>query len=80
MLPVAVLFAPACLVLLLWLSRIEESLPSAIERAQRAPAPAPIVSIPVQRTSEPQRDAAARAAAQARGLPATDPTSQRARA
>jgi hypothetical protein len=44
----AMLFPVAALVLLLWLSRLEETLPRAVEAARRKPAPAPILVMPVR--------------------------------
>ena len=44
----AMLFPVASLVLLLWLTRLEETLPRDVEAARRKPAPAPILAIPVR--------------------------------
>src|SRR4051812_37021144 len=44
----AMLFPVATLVLLLWLTRLEETLPRDVEAARRRPAPAPILAIPVR--------------------------------
>ncbi len=44
----AMLFPVATLVLLLWLTRLEESLPRDVEAGRRKPAPAPILAIPVR--------------------------------
>jgi hypothetical protein len=44
----AMLFPVAALVLLLWLTRLEETLPRAVEAARRKPAPAPILAMPVR--------------------------------
>ena len=45
---VAMLFPVATLVLLLWLTRLEETLPRDVEASRRKPAPAPILAIPVR--------------------------------
>jgi hypothetical protein len=44
----AMLFPVAALVLLLWLTRLEETLPRAVEAARREPAPAPILAMPLR--------------------------------
>ena len=44
----AMLFPVAALVLLLWLTRLEETLPRAVEAARRKPAPPPILAMPVR--------------------------------
>jgi hypothetical protein len=44
----AVLFPVAALGLVLWLTRLEETLPQAVRAAQRQPAPAPILAVPVR--------------------------------
>jgi hypothetical protein len=44
----AVLFPVAVLGLLLWLTRLEETLPQAVAAAQRKPEPAPILAVPVR--------------------------------
>src|SRR3954452_18312160 len=44
----ALLFPPMCLVFLLWMSHLEDTLVRDVHRAQRRPEPAPIVAIPVR--------------------------------
>jgi hypothetical protein len=44
----AMLFPVASLFLLLWLTRLEETLQDDVEAARRSPAPAPILAIPVR--------------------------------
>jgi hypothetical protein len=44
----AMLFPVAALAFLLWLTRLEETLPRDVEAARRKPAPAPILAIPVR--------------------------------
>jgi hypothetical protein len=44
----AMLFPIGTLALLLWLTRLEETLPSAVESAKRRPAPPPILAMPVR--------------------------------
>jgi uncharacterized iron-regulated membrane protein len=44
----AALFPVAVLGLLLWLTRLEETLPQAVRAAQRSPAPPPILAVPVR--------------------------------
>ncbi len=45
----ALLFPVAGLFFLLWLARIEDTLPRDVRSAQRRPAPAPILAVPVRR-------------------------------
>ena len=45
---VAVLFPVAVLGLLLWLTRLEETLPQAVRAAQCSPPPPPILAVPVR--------------------------------
>lgn len=45
----ALMFAPALLGLLLWLSHLEETLQRDVLRAQRQPEPPPILAIPIRR-------------------------------
>ena len=47
------MFAPACLMFLLWLSHLEETLPRDVRRARRRPDPPPILAIPVRRPAQP---------------------------
>ncbi len=47
MLTAAMLSPLAGLALLLWLAHLEETLPQDVQRAQRRPAPPPILAIPV---------------------------------
>ena len=47
MLAGAMMFPVAGLGLLLWLTHIEETLPLDVQRAQRRPAPPPVLAIPV---------------------------------
>jgi hypothetical protein len=55
----AVATVPAiCLGLLLWLSWLEDTLESSVERAERRNVPEPILAIPVQRVSSPVAPAA----------------------
>jgi hypothetical protein len=44
----AVLFPPMCLVFLLWMSHLEDTLTRDVHRARRRPEPAPILAIPVR--------------------------------
>jgi hypothetical protein len=73
----ALLFAPACLLFLMWLSHLEDTLQRDVHRARRRPEPPPIVAIPVRRTDEPvplipeQRAAPAVERAGIDGVPAT---------
>lgn len=45
----SVLTPVACLGLLFWLARLEDTLVDDVRKVQRQPAPAPILVIPVQR-------------------------------
>jgi hypothetical protein len=73
----ALLFAPACLLFLLWLSHLEETLQRDVHRARRRPEPPPIVAIPVRRPDHApalipeQRAAPAVERAGTDGVPAT---------
>ena len=49
----ALMFAPALLGFLLWLSHLEETLQRDVRRAQRQPEPPPILAIPVRRPVPP---------------------------
>jgi len=42
------LFPVAIMAMLMWLTHLEETLPSAVRSAQHAPAPPPILAVPVQ--------------------------------
>jgi hypothetical protein len=44
----AMLFPIGTLALLLWLTRLEETLPARVEAAKRRPAPPPILAMPVR--------------------------------
>lgn len=46
----AALFPVGCLGFVLWMARIEDSLPDAVRRATRTPDPLPVLAIPVRRT------------------------------
>ena len=46
----AVLFPVAGLGLILWLDHLEQTLPGAVRRAGRRPAPPPILAVPVRAT------------------------------
>jgi hypothetical protein len=48
MLAGALVFAPALLAFLLWLSHLEDTLERDVRRAQRQPEPPPILAIPVR--------------------------------
>lgn len=45
----AALFPVACLGFVLWMGRIEDTLPGAVLRATRKPDPLPVLAIPVRR-------------------------------
>jgi hypothetical protein len=49
----ALLFAPALLAFLLWLSHLEDTLERDVRRAQRQPEPPPILAIPVRTPVQP---------------------------
>lgn len=49
MLLAAALFPVACLGFVLWMGRIEDTLPEAVRRANRKPDPLPVLAIPVRR-------------------------------
>lgn len=44
----AAVFPWLCLGFVLWMGRIEDGLPDAVRRAERAPDPPPVLAIPVQ--------------------------------
>lgn len=46
-------FPAACLGFVLWMGRIEESIPQAVQRAVREPDPLPVLAIPVRRPVPP---------------------------
>ena len=45
----AALFPVGCLGFVLWMARIEDSLPEAVRQATRTPDPLPVLAIPVRR-------------------------------
>jgi hypothetical protein len=47
MLATVVTFPLLCLGFLLWMARLEDSLPAAVRKAERQPDPAPILAVPV---------------------------------
>ena len=47
MLAMVVTFPLLCLGFLLWMARLEDSLPAAVRKAERQPDPAPILAVPV---------------------------------
>jgi hypothetical protein len=47
MLAIVVAFPLLCLGFLLWMARLEDSLPAAVRKAERLPDPAPILAVPV---------------------------------
>ena len=49
----AVSFPLVLLVMILWLSHLEDTLPQSVRRAMRKPDPPPILAIPVQRPLAP---------------------------
>ena len=53
MLSVVVAFPVACLGFVLWMGRVEDSLPGAVRRAVRTPDPPPVLAIPVRRPASP---------------------------
>ncbi len=59
----ALAFPVLCLLLVLWLGRLEDTLTRDVRRAQRQPEPAPILRIPVQVAPEPQASVVSRSAA-----------------
>lgn len=46
-------FPIACLGFLLWMDRIEDSIPRSVARATRTPEPPPVLRIPVRRAGPP---------------------------
>ncbi len=53
MLLVTTMFPVGCLLFVLWMGRIEDSLPGAVRRATRKPDPEPVLAIPVRRPAQP---------------------------
>jgi hypothetical protein len=54
MFAMVVTFPLLCLGFLLWMARLEDSLPAAVRKAERQPDPAPILAVPVlPRQAEP---------------------------
>jgi hypothetical protein len=49
----AVLFPLTCLLFLLWMSHLEDTLTRDVHRARRRPEPPPILAIPVRRSPGP---------------------------
>jgi hypothetical protein len=47
----AATFPVACLGFVLWMARIEDSIPDAVRRATRSPDPAPVLAVPVRRAT-----------------------------
>jgi hypothetical protein len=47
----AATFPVACLGFVLWMARLEDSIPDAVRRATRSPDPAPVLAVPVRRTT-----------------------------
>lgn len=47
----AATFPVACLGFVLWMARIEDSIPDAVRRATRSPDPAPVLAVPVRRAA-----------------------------
>lgn len=41
-----------CLGFVIWMGRIEESLPNAVRKAERRPDPPPVLAMPVQRAAD----------------------------
>lgn len=60
MFAMVITFPLLCLGFLLWMARLEDSLPAAVRKAERQPDPAPILAVPVL----PREAEAARAATQ----------------
>jgi hypothetical protein len=50
------LFPVAIMAMLMWLTHLEETLPSAVRSAQHSPAPAPILALPVHARVLPFRE------------------------
>ena len=53
MLLVATAFPVGCLFFVLWMGRIEDSLPGAVRQAARKPDPEPVLAIPVRQPVQP---------------------------
>ena len=53
MLLVTTAFPVGCLLFVLWMGRIEDSLPGAVRRAARKPDPEPVLAIPVRQPVQP---------------------------
>lgn len=47
----AATFPVACLGFVLWMARLEDSIPDAVRRASRSPDPAPVLAFPVRRAT-----------------------------
>lgn len=47
----AAAFPVACLGFVLWMARLEDSIPAAVRRATRSPDPAPVLTVPVRRVT-----------------------------
>jgi hypothetical protein len=63
------LFAPALLGFLLWLSHLEDTLQRDVGRALRRPEPPPILAIPVRSPVPPTPEPRVNAIAEQRGVP-----------
>ena len=61
------LFPVGCLAFLLWMSRIEDSIPDAVRKATRMPDPPPVLAIPVAPPGHDAGRRGARAALRAAG-------------
>ena len=53
MLLVTMAFPVGCLFFVLWMGRIEDSLPEAVRQAARKPDPEPVLAIPVRQPAQP---------------------------
>lgn len=49
----AAAFPVGCLGFLLWMDRLEDSIPGSVARAARAPEPPPVLRVPVRRARPP---------------------------
>lgn len=49
----AATFPVACLGFVLWMARLEDSIPDAVRRGARSPDPAPVLAVPIRRASPP---------------------------
>jgi hypothetical protein len=47
----AATFPVVCLGFVLWMARLEDSIPDAVRRATRSPDPAPVLAVPVRRAT-----------------------------